>query len=125
MPPSLASWNGRRHANSANDVARVSCTSASFANLSVTGNAIDGLEIIPTNPPVLDAIVASDNAAYGIRVMQNPGAFPANITGSGNGVNGIYVTGNLGGAAANQKWSWGVESGMPVRSVERDLQRSL
>jgi len=107
------SWNGGGAHNSANDGARVSCTSASLANLSVTGNALDGLEIIPTNPPVLDAIVASANAAYGIRIMQNPGAFPANLSGSGNGVNGIYVTGILGGSLPNQKWSWGANPTFP------------
>jgi len=107
------SWNGGGTHNSADDGARVSCTNSSFANLSVTGNAIDGLEIIPTNPPLLDAIVASNNAAYGLRVMQNPGSFPANLSGAGNGVNGIYVTGNLGGPAANQKWSWGANPTFP------------
>ncbi|MFN0150054.1 MAG: FlgD immunoglobulin-like domain containing protein [bacterium] len=107
------SWNGGGAHNSANDGARVSCTSSSFANLSVTGNAIDGIEITPTNPPVLDAIVATNNAGYGIRVTQNPGSFPANLSGSGNGVNGIYATGSLGGAAPNQRWTWGANPAFP------------
>jgi hypothetical protein len=103
---SQLAWNGGGASYSANDGVRVACTNASLANLTASGNAIDGLDITPTFPPVFDAIVASNNGGYGIRVTQNAGSFPGNITGSGNGVNGIYVTGTLGGAAPAQTWTW-------------------
>ncbi|MFN0151665.1 MAG: FlgD immunoglobulin-like domain containing protein [bacterium] len=112
-PAAALSWNGGGAHNSANDGIRVACTASSFANLEFSGNAIDGLEVVPTNPPAFDAIAANNNAAYGVRVTQNPGSFPGNITGSGNGVNGIYVTGSLGGPAPNQQWSWGANPSFP------------
>ncbi len=100
---------------SANDGVRVSCVDATVSRFGANDDAADGFEITPTNPPVFVApCVASRNGGYAVRVTQNPGSFPEVfvIAGTGNGVNGIYVAGTLGGAAPAQKSKWGA-GGLP------------
>lgn len=106
-------WHGGGADYSANDGARVSPQTSSFSNLTFTGNTIDGLEIQPTVPAVLDDIQCFANGAYGIRLNQNPGHLPGNLGGSGNGVNGIYVSNTIGGSEPAGTWTWGASPDFP------------
>lgn len=106
-------WNGGGTHNSANDGARITSATTWLSNLEASYNALDGIELTPTVPASFDAIAANGNGGYGIRVTQNPGFFPSNLSGSGNGVNGIFVTGSLGGSAPNQMWTWGANANFP------------
>jgi hypothetical protein len=63
----------------------------------------------PATPPVFENITANGNGRYGLRVNTNPGNLPGTLSGSGNGFNGIYVNGNLGGTGDNGSFTW--ESG--------------
>ncbi len=107
-------WNGGGVRNSATDGIRVSGTQASFADLDVLGNAGDGLSVNFTNPPTFDGIACHDNTGYGIRISNNPGSLPGTLSGSGNGVNGVFVTGTLGGSATDQRWIWAAAQDFPA-----------
>ncbi len=107
-------WNGGGVRNSATDGIRVSGTQASFANLDVLQNAGDGLSVNFTTPPAFDRIACVGNTGYGIRVSNNPGSLPATLSGSGNGVNGVLVTGALGGTASDRRWTWDASADFPA-----------
>ncbi len=108
------SWNGGGCHGNAHDGARVVVLVSDLRNLSCTNNGQDGFEISPTVPPVLDMLHLADNGGYGMRINQNPGNLPGNTTGSGNGTNGIYVSGMLGGTQPSQLWTWASGPSMPI-----------
>lgn len=106
-------WTNGGVSYSGNDGVRLTTTACTLSGLTVVNNAVDGLELSPATPPVLDHIVASNNVARAIAINQNPGSFPATLGGSGNGTNGIYLTGTLGTGAADRKWTWGANANFP------------
>lgn len=107
-------WNGGESSFSADDGVRVTCTNAHFDVFDANDNAGDGLEIASTTPATYGLFVGfRRNGGYAARITQNPGNFPGNWTGTGNGRNGIYVNGTLGGAVPNQTWTWDINPGLP------------
>ncbi len=107
-------WNGGGARNSATDGVRLTGTQMSFAGLEFRNNAGDGLSLNPTTPPSLDAIACHGNTGYGIRISNNPGSLPGTLTGSGNGVNGVFVTGTLGGSSSDRRWTWATAQDFPA-----------
>jgi hypothetical protein len=108
------SWNGGGVRNSATDGVRVTGTQASFANLEVRDNAGDGLSLNLTAPPTFDEIACHGNTGYGIRISNSPGSLPGTLSGSGNGLNGVYVNGTLGGSAGDARWTWATTQDFPA-----------
>jgi len=50
-------------------------------------------------------------------LTDNPGDIPGDLSGGGNGTNGIWVTGNLGGTAPAGLWRWESNDNFPVICV--------
>ena len=106
-------WNGGGAYFSANDGIRIVAQTIAFTNMSANGNAGDGIEVSGPLPPLFNQLHVLSNGGYGIRVMGSPGSFDGTIIGSTNAVNGLYVEGTLGGAAADGTWSWAENPGFP------------
>ena len=102
----LIDWNGGGIVGSAAIGANLQCTNAALANLSVSGNTTNGLAIDSTHPATLDQISCVNNGQYAIAINTNPGSYPGTLSGSGNGFNGIYVNGTVGGTEPAATWTW-------------------
>ncbi len=107
-------WNGGGCLHSAHDGLRVTVAAGSLKNLLLEGNALDGGEIRSTIPVELDALTMNGNGGYGLNLASNPGGIPGTMDGSGNGTNGIRVTGTLGGSTSTGTWRWGPNPSFPV-----------
>lgn len=106
-------WSGGTAEYSANGGLFISGGSVNLSGLSILNNDGIGISVNPASPPALSQIVCNANTGIAIQVLADPGSFPGSLSGSGNGVNGIYVTGNLGGGVANQRQTWSANSGFP------------
>ncbi|NNF05670.1 MAG: T9SS type A sorting domain-containing protein, partial [Candidatus Eisenbacteria bacterium] len=108
-------WNGGGSLHSLNAGATLVSGVVSVENLAFENNGGDGLYIQTTlGPPVLDHIESNNNTDTAIRLAANPGNLPGTLSGTGNGINGVWVSGSLGGSAANQSWSWAASPNFPV-----------
>ena len=58
-------------------------------------------------------LTSDNNGEVAMQVRSSPGSFPATLTGSGNGTNGLVVTGDLGGSDASTIWTWANNPGFP------------
>jgi len=85
-------WDGGGLYSSQTDGARVRTDIANISNLTLGENLNDGFEINSDIPAEFDNIIANNNGSYGLKVTANPGNLPNNMSGSGNGFNGIFLT---------------------------------
>ncbi len=101
--------------HSANDGMRISALHIFLENVTATDNAADGIELNTfSEPPQLDNLRLDRNGERALALDNNPGNLPGNLSGSGNGINGVYVAGNLGGGSASGRWTWRANPGFPV-----------
>ncbi len=110
---SSVTWNGGGAFFSSNDGVRLNATNVSLLGMGAFSNAVDGIEMNTAYPPALASLTSIGNGGYAYRVNASPGSFPSTLLASTNGKNGIYVTGSLGGSAAEQKWTWGANTTCP------------
>lgn len=109
----LIDWNGGGAVGSASVGASLQGVTMNLANLAVDGNAQHGLVIDSTHPATMSRIACHNNGQYALVVNTNPGNYPSTLSGSGNGLNGLYVSGTLGGTEPAATWTWGANPLFP------------
>ncbi len=89
-------------------------------------NGGDGLSLRTGIPPALTGIQSTNNADAGIRLDSSCGTLPASLTGSGNGTNGIYLKGLVGGPGGGS-YTWSCSPSFPpvVDSLALDAVDTL
>ncbi len=110
------SWNGGGAEYSAGAEIETIYGEVTLRSLHVGNNQRDGIDLsgVPQGtPPILGDLTVGDNGGTAIMVWNDPGSFPASLQGSGNGVNAIWIWGNLGGSEPNGRWTWEANPDFP------------
>ncbi len=106
-------WNGGGSVQCAADGAFLSAVQLSVQNLLFNQNISDGLRLNSQVPTLLSNIVSNNNGGRAIVIETRPGHIPPTLSGSGNGTNGVVVSGDVGGTTPGV-WSWSNNPGLPV-----------
>ncbi|HVP39551.1 MAG TPA: hypothetical protein VMS93_10245, partial [Candidatus Saccharimonadales bacterium] len=106
-------WSGGSCDSSGAGGIRATTTSVSLTNLTIHKCAGDGINLTPSAPPFLDQVHCDSLSGRAIVINQNPGSFPATLSSVACGLNGIYLTGTLGGGAPAGQFTWANNPGFP------------
>ena len=107
-------WNGGGSVFSADEGVNVTTATLNLSNVGFDDNVGHGLYAPSSAPPVLENVSANGNGGVALMLPTNPGNLPATLSGAGNGTNGVYVSGQLGGAEPSSTWTWGASPDFPV-----------
>ncbi len=111
---SSVTWFGGGSHSSLTSGVNLVATTATMHALSFNNNAVHGCVLsMPSAPAVIDSCSGNSNAQFPLVLMNSFGQIGAGCTGTGNGVNGIYVTGTLGGTAPAATWTWAANPLLP------------
>lgn len=92
--------------NSLIDGCNLKDSTVTVRNCVYLGNGGDGLDLKSTLAPVLAGIVCTNNTLIGINLEISCGSLPSSLSGSGNGTNGVYLRGLIGGSGSGSfVWS--------------------
>ena len=127
VPANSITWTGGGVTNSMGDGVQVSVDSIHVESLEFHSNGGDGIDITPSTVPYISDIVATNNGGRAVVVNGVVGSFQGTFSGSGNGTNGIYVEGSLGGTGAGGLWEWEHNHDFPyvVDSLKVDADDTL
>ena len=106
-------WDGGSCFQSLSDGILFYGEAITLRNLAVRDNGGDGLDISSRTVPELQTLTVTGNPEKAIYIRRNPGGFPAGLGGTGNGYNGIYIDGTLGGEETDGMWIWEKQDGFP------------
>ncbi len=115
-------WNGGGVRNCGDHGISVNADLSEFRNLTIEDNAGDGLAVVATTPPVLEALQVNNNSGMAIKITGAPGDVPLGLSGTGNGLNAIYVDDQLGGDSLPQTWTWDANPNFPVVVNRLEIQ---
>ncbi|NNF07677.1 MAG: hypothetical protein HKN21_13020, partial [Candidatus Eisenbacteria bacterium] len=98
----------------ASDGVRLTASLIVLRDMQVDNCGGTGMTLTGTIPVTLTGISVTNCAGIAIDLPSNPGRIYGSLSGSGNGTNGIRVSGNLGGSEPDTTWTWEANVNFPV-----------
>ncbi len=105
-------WVGGGSSSCLYDGAFLTVVSGEFRQLAFRDNREEGLEVYSLLPLIVDSLTAERNIGFGFAITGGAGSI-GSLSGSGNAIDGAYVTGTIGGTAPNGTWTWSANPAFP------------
>jgi hypothetical protein len=117
-------WIGGGARHNLNDGVGATANRVDIINCEFYDNGDDGCRVTGNvTPAVLENIQSYNNGGFALRIESNPGGIGSDLSGFGNGYNGVYVSGILKSDPLNGFWYWNNNPELPHHRQRPDHQR--